>query len=627
MKPVLKTLKSTIFQQIPAPAITINSAGQIMDINPLAKTLIKDLSIKLNNTKSVYSLIEKKDTRKLNTFLRELSDEGYSKAHLQLNTGRKSTWTEITAKKFFIDTEKMGLLQFRDITDELESQHRLRLQYEISKSIIVSHNLQDTLYKIIKVITDNSKWFCGVAWVTNEQNALEYSCSAFPKSLLKSTFISKTIKGEINEGSLAYRVLRAQEQRWVPDFRKIKGARQIGAKELGIKSAYAFPIMHEGKVFAIFEFFSLRTEFPDKELYNLTYFINNQLESYLKRRYNEVRIAQSEERYRALVELAPDIIFSIDNNGCVISLNEAYERITKIPRENLIGQSFIEIVHADDVEQATQFLKTNIKKTKAHSFTARLKTAKEDAMIVGEIRLRNKLGIIVDLTDHYHLEKQKDLWFGVATHELKTPLTSIKAFSQLLLLDEKIKNRDYLENINEQVNRMTDLINDLLDITRITNETFEIVKNSHDINELVSKVVSMLQPLSKHQIKMELCEDCVTQVDPKRISQVITNLVGNAIKYSPEADKIEIKTQLTDDNYILVSVKDYGFGVAKTELSKIFNLFYRSHTKHAHKTPGLGIGLYISKTIIKLHGGKIWADSKIGEGSTFYFSVPIIKQQ
>ncbi len=609
----------TLFSGLPVAAVITDMSGIILDSNKLAQDLLNVSSRNLLN-KNLASLFEKNEKKKVTTLLKRLSNDSILNIEARINS-KRANWVEITANKIEKDQREINLVFIRDISDKIEDQKRIKLHYEISKAISQGQNLDDTLFKIIKVITDNSRWFCGVAWLANSDNSLSYICSSFPKSLLKTKFITLTINGRINNLSLPYKVFHAKQPRWVPDFRKIGGYRQQAAIELGIRSAYSFPIFFENKIFCILEFFSLKTEFPEKELYNLTSFINSQLESFIRRRLNEIRTAESEERYRDLVEVAPDIIYSVDEKGNVKTLNEAYERITKLSRSEMIGRSFTELIHPDDRSFAEDKIRKNLRRKNPKVFSARILTQSEDSFVISEVRHRKGFGVIIDLTDRYHLEKQKDLWFGIATHELKTPLTSIKAFTQLLMLESN-SDINFLQNIDEQVNRMTDLVNDLLDVTRINSGSMELSLENSNVDELVRRTVDLVQPISVHKIECDLKRSPSFKIDAKRITQVIYNLISNAIKYSPDADKIIISS-FTENGYYHLAVQDFGIGMPKSETGKIFTPFYRAHTNKASKTPGLGIGLYISKTIVSLHKGKIWVDSKVGSGSTFYFSLPI----
>lgn len=226
------------------------------------------------------------------------------------------------------------------------------------------------------------------------------------------------------------------------------------------------------------------------------------------------------------------------------------------------------------------------------------------------------------------LDKRKDEFLGIASHELKTPLTSIKTFIQLLHKHSRRQNDEhsllFLSRINTQVNKMAELINDLLDISRINSGKLEYHDNLFSLSELVEDIIREQQlTTQRHKI---IFEDKVKQqiyADKFRIGQVLINLLSNAIKYAPDADKIIVRTEKQGDK-ITLSVHDFGIGIPKKEQQHIFDRFYQGDIKKREDFPGgLGLGLYISSEIVKRHKGQIWVESEEGKGSIFYVSLPI----
>lgn len=226
------------------------------------------------------------------------------------------------------------------------------------------------------------------------------------------------------------------------------------------------------------------------------------------------------------------------------------------------------------------------------------------------------------------LDKRKDEFLGVASHEMRTPLTSIKTFTQLLQ-KHAFKQKDehsllFLSKIDQQLNRITDLITDLLDISRINTGKIDYKDETFYLNELVREIIEEQQLTTKKHIV--ILENNVKKKifgDKYRIGQVLTNLLTNAIKFSPHADKIIVKMS-HDDEKVTVSVQDFGVGITQKEQEHIFGRFYQGNGVKRERFPGgLGLGLYISADIIKRHSGKIWVESQFGKGSTFFFTLPV----
>ncbi len=234
-----------------------------------------------------------------------------------------------------------------------------------------------------------------------------------------------------------------------------------------------------------------------------------------------------------------------------------------------------------------------------------------------------------DITEKKEQERQKDEFIGVVSHELKTPVTSLKAFTQVLQNRfAKEQNMDaalYFEKMDTQINKLIVLIGDLLDVTKIEAGKIKLNNQQFDMDSLVREIVEEVQLTTKHRIIIRGKTGKQVFGDRERIGQVLINLLSNAIKYSPSALKIIVKLSLSNSS-ITCSVQDFGNGIDKKNQEKLFERFYRVSGDKELTYPGLGLGLYISKEIILRQGGKIWVKSKKGKGSIFSFSVPFLKK-
>lgn len=239
----------------------------------------------------------------------------------------------------------------------------------------------------------------------------------------------------------------------------------------------------------------------------------------------------------------------------------------------------------------------------------------------------NILLAIEDITDRRDIEEQKNLFIGIASHELKTPVTTLKAFAQIL--GKRLSKQGDPENdkligkITKQSDRLTRLIEDLLNTSKIQAGNLILEKKKLDLNKLVAKVVSDSQFTDEtHKIITEGIVEESVFADQNRIEQVLINLITNAIKYSPGADKINVR--LCDDKKnAYISVQDFGIGIPKKDQGKIFRRFFRTSEKKTMNIAGFGLGLFIAAEIVKAHQGKIWVESHKGKGSTFFISLPI----
>lgn len=221
------------------------------------------------------------------------------------------------------------------------------------------------------------------------------------------------------------------------------------------------------------------------------------------------------------------------------------------------------------------------------------------------------------------LNRHKDEFIGMASHELKTPLTSIKANLQLLqrrLADNS--NSNFINIAVKQVGKLSSLISNLLDVSKIEAGKLQLDHTLFDMNSLILECIDSIGQGTSHAIIYKECKDGVMiHGDRLRIEHVIINLLSNAVKYSPLADQIIVECYNKDSNMV-VCIKDFGIGIPKSKWDKIFSRFYRVEGL-ALTFSGLGIGLYISHDIIDRHKGKMWVKSEEGKGSSFYFSLPL----
>jgi signal transduction histidine kinase len=222
------------------------------------------------------------------------------------------------------------------------------------------------------------------------------------------------------------------------------------------------------------------------------------------------------------------------------------------------------------------------------------------------------------------LNTRKDEFIGVAGHELRTPITTIKGYLQLL--EEKTPEgltKDFIEKALRQVNKLNRLITDLLDVTRIHAGKLDYTKSRCSLIGLVKECIeTVCQIHTSHVIESRLSDgDLIVMVDPTKIEQVLINFLINAIKYSPGQNRIFVQV-IREPGRAVVSVRDSGIGIPKQHLINIFHRYYRvSHSQYV--IAGLGMGLYISKEIIDRHNGSMWVESEEGKGSTFYFALPL----
>lgn len=222
------------------------------------------------------------------------------------------------------------------------------------------------------------------------------------------------------------------------------------------------------------------------------------------------------------------------------------------------------------------------------------------------------------------IDEKKTEFISIASHELKTPLTVLKAFTQMAkTTKEPVSDRlrGILNKIDLQSNKLNSLVQQLLDISRAENGNLQYNLQQVKLNSFIVDQLAVMQSIMpNHTINSALGEDANVMIDVLRMEQVFSNLLGNAVKYSPINTNVEVSSVVDSEGHITVSIKDQGIGMSADTMTSIFDKFYRA--EEVSKThSGLGMGLYITSKIVTDHGGKIWVESKEDEGSTFHFSL------
>jgi PAS domain S-box-containing protein len=248
---------------------------------------------------------------------------------------------------------------------------------------------------------------------------------------------------------------------------------------------------------------------------------------------------------------------------------------------------------------------------------------REQGTIVGAVV------IFKDITERQIVERMKDEFVSVVSHELRTPLTSIRSALGLLargsLNTQPAKSQRMLEIAFDNTNRLVRLINDILDIERINSGKVTMEMQTCNAADLMSQAVDVMRAMAeKAEVGLSVTSvSAQLGADPDRIIQTLTNLLSNAIKFSPQGTTVFLTAELQDDRMVLFQVKDQGRGIPEDKLETIFDRFQQIDASNSRRQGGTGLGLAICRSIVQQHGGRIWAESTLEEGSTFYFTLPL----
>ncbi|WP_421943517.1 PAS domain S-box protein [Pedobacter sp.] len=340
------------------------------------------------------------------------------------------------------------------------------------------------------------------------------------------------------------------------------------------------------------------------------------------------------QRLAAIVESSDDAIISKDFNSIITSWNEAATRIFGYTASEMIGESILKLIPTDRLEEEPKILAQLKKGIRVEHFeTERLR--KDGTLISVSLTISpvkdlngNIIGlskIARDITEKSLIEKKKNEFVSFVSHELKTPLTSLKSYLQMALL--KPQDADFilkaLTKAETQTKKMEHLIRDFLNVSRFEEGHITIKQTPFDIVKLVSDCIEDAAIAShKHKVVYEGTTSIIVQGDEEKITLVLTNLISNAQKYSPDGGEIKVSCALIEHK-VVVSIKDNGIGISLNDQRNMFQKFFRVENEQTKFIPGFGIGLYLSSTILKLHKSKLQVESEIGKGSVFYFSLPL----
>jgi two-component system CheB/CheR fusion protein len=351
-------------------------------------------------------------------------------------------------------------------------------------------------------------------------------------------------------------------------------------------------------------------------------------------------LEESERRFHTMSDNAPVMIWMTDAAKRCNFLNKTWLLFTGNSMETELGEGWYKGIHPDDREGFFKVLDDAHANQREFKIDYRLK--KHDGeyrwimnhgvpRYAGNDVFIGYIGTCIDINDRIDIERQKDDFMSIASHELKTPVTSIKAYAQILQQkfikgDDKV-SADMLTRLDAQIDKLTRLINTLLDVARIQSGQMEYEKDEIDINTLILEIREELQPgYPNHEIVTHLNSNGKIIGDKARLSQVLNNLLSNAVKYSADANKVIVHTHHNSDG-VVVTIEDFGQGIPKNMQDKIFGRFFRVSESSGNRVSGLGLGLYIASQIIKQQGGRIWLESQKGRGSKFSFSLPAFQRE
>jgi signal transduction histidine kinase len=347
-------------------------------------------------------------------------------------------------------------------------------------------------------------------------------------------------------------------------------------------------------------------------------------------------VLTEQQQNQAIIQYIADGLLVIDKDGTITTCNPALTLMLKLSRNQIIGQKIgspdMPANLASITTSPTRRARTGVlaKEVTIETPEPKILQIFATTMIDAEKQPGGEVRVVHDVTAERNLEQLKAEFMSTISHELRTPLFSIQGFVQILLEDEaEIEaetRREFLTTIHTQALQLTELVNNLLDMAKFDEGRLELSRSEVNLAGLLHNTSHKLRGFA-HQQKIALHPDFPESLPPingdaERLEQVLTNLIGNAIKFTPTGGQVTVKASLTASE-ILIEVSDTGIGIPPEALEHIFSRYYQVNDKNKQTARGSGLGLHIAKKIVEGHGGRIWAESVVGSGSTFRFTLPL----
>ena len=353
-------------------------------------------------------------------------------------------------------------------------------------------------------------------------------------------------------------------------------------------------------------------------------------------RLTQENLEQESKRLNSILSYMTDGVLATNRRGQITMINDMAKKQLGVQKEDVLNKSILELLKIED-EYELRDLITQIPELTIDSqdvngeyLSLRVRFAlvrRESGFISGLV------AVLHDTTEQEKEERERRLFVSNVSHELRTPLTSVKSYLEALdegaLYDPVAP--DFIKVSLDETNRMMRMVTDLLHLSRIDNATSQLDVELINFTAFITFILNRFDKMRSQddEKKYELVRDYPInsvwiEIDTDKMTQVIDNILNNAIKYSPDGGKITVSMKTTDDQMIL-SIKDQGLGIPKQDLPKIFDRFYRVDRARSRAQGGTGLGLAIAKEIIKQHNGFIWAKSEYGKGSTFTIVLPYDK--
>jgi two-component system phosphate regulon sensor histidine kinase PhoR len=348
-------------------------------------------------------------------------------------------------------------------------------------------------------------------------------------------------------------------------------------------------------------------------------------------------ISKEKEYLQTILKGMMEGVLVVDGRGRILMVNDALRNLLSLSSD-VSNRMPLEVIRNAELEEA---IKEVLQEERNAVLELNLTTSEEKTLEVNVVgilpsseernkngeKIRGAIAVFHDITRLKELEKIRQDFVANVSHELRTPLTTIKGYAETLLegaLKEPVASQ-FVQVIKRHTDRLTKIVEDLLTLSKIESREFQLKKEKVSIDELTEDVLGFVKEAAERKkitlSRVEISPFLDVTADRHSLEQLLVNLLDNAIKYTPEGGKVTISASEKDPREVEISVHDNGIGIPKEDLPRIFERFYRVDKGRSQELGGTGLGLSIVKHLVQAHGGRVWVESQIGKGTTFYFTL------
>ncbi len=528
---------------------------------------------------------------------------------------------------------------FRDVTQQNRRERRLRIQLVISQIIAETTSIDEGLTRVLEALCQTFGCEFATLWTVDEaQHSIRPRTIWFSKGRPSEDFRHETEELILSRGQgLPGAVWSLGKACWISDLRQHPSfMRRTSARLNGFVSGWGVPIRVGNQVIAMVECFSRQFVREDTDLLATVETVCGSVGQFMARAGQEVRFRQLDRQKAVILNSVADGIVGVDSTNRIAFVNPAAARMLECNEADLIGLRVHDLLHPPIAGCDSTCLTRRAFHTSDGAsgqdvyFRGSGKSFPVEFSLMPMVEEGESVGSVLsfrDISQRYALDHMKDEFISTVSHELRTPLTSIRGalglLSAGLLGDVSEKATSLLRIAVANSDRLVRLINDILDLERMTSGRAPLTFRRLSLDDLVRQAIDTMQPVADAE-EVYLSSECnsvFVEADSDRLTQVVTNLLSNAIKFSPPRSTVRVVALRASDG-ATVSVIDEGRGVPADKLETIFDRFQQVDASDSRQKGGTGLGLAICRTIVQQHGGRIWAEQNGSRGAIFRFFLP-----